>query len=272
MVATPIGNLRDITLRALDVLGAADLVLAEDTRVARKLFSAYGLDASRLAPYHEHNAEAAGLRALELLQAGGRVALISDAGTPLVSDPGFPLVRDAIRAGCPIVPVPGASAMLAGLVASGLPATRVLFAGFPPPKASARRRFLESLAAVEATLVVFETGPRLAESLADMAAVLGPREAAVARELTKLFEEVRRGRLADLAASAPGLETRGEFVVLVGPPEAGAGPDAGDLDSALLAALAEGSLKEAAQAVSEALGLPRREVYARALALKAERP
>lgn len=268
MVSTPIGNLRDITLRALDVLQGVDLVLAEDTRVARKLFSAHGLDASRLLAYHEHNSEAAGARALALLLAGGSVALISDAGTPLLSDPGYPLVRDAIAAGIRVTPTPGPSAMLAALVVSGLPASRVLFAGFPPAKAAARRNFLQSLAGLDATLVLYETGPRLAESLSDMAAILGPRSAAVARELTKLFEEIRRDRLDALAAAAPTLETRGEFVLVIAPPEPALAPDAEAVDAALQHALSVMSLKEAVQAVTVALGLPRREVYARALALK----
>ena len=269
MVATPIGNLRDITLRALDVLRAADLILAEDTRVARKLLTAHAISPKRLLAYHEHDARA-GAAALETIQAGGAVALISDAGTPLLSDPGYPLVRDAAAAGHRVAPIPGASAMLAALTASGLPATRVLFAGFAPPKTAARRTFLATLAPIEATLVLFETGPRLAESLRDMAEVLGPRPAAVCRELTKLFEEIRRGSLAELAEAAPGAETRGEHVIVVGPPlEEEESVGAERLDETLRAALAEQSLKDAAATVAEALGLPRREVYARALALKA---
>lgn len=266
VVSTPIGNLRDITLRALDILGAADLVLAEDTRVARKLLDAYGLKA-KLLSYHEHNAEASGAAALAALAEGRVVALISDAGTPLLSDPGFPLVRDALAAGARVIPIPGASALLAALVACGLPSERFLFAGFLPPKSAARRAALAELAAIPATLVFYETGPRLAASLADMAAVLGRREAAVARELTKLFEEVRRGRLDELAGGAEAAEKRGEHVVVVGPP----GPpeqDPAALDAALEAALARLSLKDAAAEVAASLGVPRKEAYARALALK----
>src|SRR5262245_46395291 len=199
VVATPIGNLRDITLRALDVLGAANRVYAEDTRVARKLFDAYGLK-PRLAAYHEHNAEAARAEILTALEQGESVALISDAGTPLVSDPGFKLARAAIEAGHRVFPIPGASALLAGLVASGLPSDRFLFVGFLPSKQGARRVALAELAEIDATLILYETGPRLADALADMAEALGPRPAAVARELTKLFEETRRGTLDALAA------------------------------------------------------------------------
>jgi 16S rRNA (cytidine1402-2'-O)-methyltransferase len=185
VVATPIGNLRDITLRALDVLTSADLVFAEDTRVSAKLFAAHGIKA-RLSPYHEHNAEAARPKALKALEAGKIVALISDAGTPLVSDPGFKLVRAAIEAGHRIVPLPGPSAALAGLVMAGLPTDKFLFAGFPPPKSKARRDLFEELAGIRATLIFYESGPRLAESLADMAAIFGQRPAAIAREITKL--------------------------------------------------------------------------------------
>src|SRR5438105_11358330 len=188
VVATPIGNLRDITLRARDVLNAADLLLAEDTRVAGKLLQAYGLSA-KLERYDEHAAERGGARALAALAEGKRVVLVSDAGTPLVSDPGYRVVREAAAAGHPVIPIPGASALLAGLSAAGLPTDRFLFAGFPPPKSAARRTFLEELAGIRATLAFFEGGSRLADSLADMAAVLGEeREAVVCREITKLYE------------------------------------------------------------------------------------
>jgi 16S rRNA (cytidine1402-2'-O)-methyltransferase len=194
VVSTPIGNLRDITYRAIDVLAAVDLVLAEDTRVTGKLMAAYGLS-RKLAPYHDHNADEARPRVLARLAEGARVALVSDAGTPLISDPGYKLVRAAAAAGHAVRAIPGASAPLAALAAAGLPTDRFLFAGFPPPRSGARRRWLESLAGVRATLILFESGPRLSDSLADMAAVFGPREAVVARELTKLYETLYRGEL-----------------------------------------------------------------------------
>jgi 16S rRNA (cytidine1402-2'-O)-methyltransferase len=268
VVATPIGNLRDITLRALDILGGVSRVYAEDTRVARKLLDAYGLK-PRLSAYHDHSGEPTRDQVLAALAAGESVALISDAGTPLISDPGFKLARAAIEAGHKVFPIPGASALLAGLVSSGLPSDRFLFAGFLPPKQGARRATLEEIAAVDATLVFFESGPRLAESLADMGVVLGARPAAVARELTKLFEETRREALPALAvhyaeAGAP----RGEIVVIVGPPLA---RDISDdvLDQFLDGVLGEG-VKEAANAAAEVLGVPRKRAYARALALKAK--
>lgn len=268
VVSTPIGNLRDITLRALDILGGVEEVLAEDTRVASKLMSAYGVKA-RLSPYHDHNGAERRPGLLKRLGEGARIALISDAGTPLVSDPGWKLVHEALEAGVKVWPVPGASALLAGLVASGLPSDRFLFAGFLPPKQGARRSAIETLRAVPATLVFYESGPRLAETLADLSAVLGRREAAVARELTKLFEETRRGSLAELAAhyekAGP---PRGEIVLLVGPPTEDAA-SAADVDAALKVALSEMATKAAAAAVAEALGLPKREVYQRALQLKA---
>jgi len=267
VVSTPIGNLRDITLRALDVLAGVEEVLAEDTRVASKLLSAYGVKA-RLSPYHDHNGAERRPGLLKRLEEGGRIALISDAGTPLVSDPGWKLVHEALEHGIKVFPVPGASALLAGLVASGLPSDRFLFAGFLPPKSGARRSEIESLKQVPATLVFYESGPRLAESLADLAAVLGDRDAAVARELTKLFEETRRGSLAELAAhydeAGP---PRGEIVLLVGPPKEVAAT-AADVDAALRVALNEMPTKAAASAVAEALGLPKRDVYQRALQIK----
>ena len=275
VVATPIGNLRDITLRALDTLRAVSVVFAEDTRVTRKLLSAYGIGA-RVEAYHEHNADSAGARVLEALAAGQAVALVSDAGTPLISDPGDRLVRSVIEAGHRVYPIPGASALLAGLSASGLPAARFLFAGFPPAKAGARRQMFEELARVPASLVFFETGPRLAESLADMAAVFGAREAAIGRELTKLFEEFRRGALADLAAQlAEEAPPKGEMVVILGPPapETAIGEaevEAGAADAQLREALARLSVREAAELVAAQIGAPRRVLYRRALHLKGE--
>jgi 16S rRNA (cytidine1402-2'-O)-methyltransferase len=270
VVATPIGNLRDITLRALDVLAAADLVLAEDTRVAGKLLGAYGLSA-KLERYDEHGAERSRPKAMAALAEGKRVALISDAGTPLVSDPGYKLVREAAAAGVAVFPIPGPSALLAGLSAAGLPTDRFLFAGFPPPKSAARRTFLEELAPIRATLVFFEGGSRLAASLADMAAVLGAaREAVVCRELTKLYETLYRGPLAELAAD-PRLDApKGEIVILVGPGHE-AEASAGDIDAALADALLRLRPAEASAEVAKALGLSRRDVYQRAMALRAGR-
>lgn len=269
IVATPIGNLRDITLRALDVLSAADLVLAEDTRVAAKLLTAYGLS-KKLERYDEHTAERGGLKALAVLAEGGRVALVSDAGTPLVSDPGFRLVREATAQGSAVFPIPGASALLAGLSVAGLPTDRFMFAGFPPPKSAARRTFFEELAGIRTTLVFFESGPRLASSLADMAAVFGPRDAAVARELTKLYETVIRGTLSELAADPRCDTPKGEIVILVGPGREEAAT-AADADTALADALTRLRPAEAASEVAKALGLPRRDLYRRAMELKQER-
>jgi 16S rRNA (cytidine1402-2'-O)-methyltransferase len=265
IVSTPIGNLRDITLRALDVLAGADRVFAEDTRTAAKLLSAYGLS-NRLEAYHDHNGEAARPRVLAALAAGERVALVSEAGTPLVSDPGFKLVREAAAAGHPVFAVPGPSAVLAGLAVAGLPTDRFLFAGFLPPRDAARRRVLEELAPLRATLIFFESGPRLADALADMADVLGPRDGAVARELTKIYETCIRAPLPDLAADPALTGAKGEIVVLVGPGEDRAEP--GDADAALREALGRLSPGEAAAEVARALQLPRRELYKRALALK----
>lgn len=267
VVATPIGNLRDVTLRALDVLAQADLVLAEDTRVAAKLLSAYGLTA-RLERCDEHGEARALPKALAALEAGQRVALVSDAGTPLVSDPGFRLVKAAAVAGHPVFPIPGASALLAGLSAAGLPTDRFLFAGFPPPKSAARRTFLAEVAGVRATLVFFEGGSRLAASLADMAEVLGgEREAVVCRELTKLYETIVRGRLSELAADPRFEAPKGEIVVLVGPGRE-TEASAADADAALAEALARLKPADAAAEVAKALGLPRRDLYRRALELK----
>ena len=268
VVATPIGNLRDITLRALDILGAVGRLYAEDTRVARKLLDAYGLS-PRLAAYHEHNAEAAREEILAALAAGESVALISDAGTPLISDPGFKLTRATLEAGHRVFPIPGASSVLAGLVASGLPSDRFLFAGFLPSKQGARRAALAELASVDATLIVFESGPRLAESLADMAETLGARPAAIARELTKLFEEVRRDDLSGLAAHyAQAGAPKGEIVVVIGPPpEADVSDEA--LDAFLTGVIGQGVKTAAAEAAAK-LGVSRKRAYARALALKDE--
>jgi 16S rRNA (cytidine1402-2'-O)-methyltransferase len=267
VVATPIGNLRDITLRALDVLAGVDVILCEDTRVGGKLLAAHGLK-GRLERYDEHAAERVRPKALAVLAAGGTIALISDAGTPLISDPGYRLVREAAAQGSAVFPVPGPSALLAALAAAGLPTDRFLFAGFPPPRSAGRRALFAELAPVRATLVFYESGPRLAASLADMALAFGPREAAVARELTKLHETVIRGPLADLAAD-PRLDSpKGEIVVVVGPGgERLASP--GEADAALAEAVARLGPARGASEVAKALGLSRRDLYARALALKA---
>ena len=266
LVATPIGNLRDMTLRALDVLAAADLVLAEDTRVTGKLLSAYGLKA-RLERCDDHASARAAELAVERLREGAVVALVSDAGTPLVSDPGFVVARTVIAEGLPVHPIPGASSLLAALCIAGLPADRVLFAGFLPPKSGARRTALEELRTARQTLVFFESGPRLADSLADMAQVLGSRPAAVARELTKLYEECVRGSLAELAADPRCQAPKGEIVIVVGPGEAEVASEA-DADAALAEAMTRLPPGEAAAEVSKALNLPRKPLYKRALELQ----
>jgi 16S rRNA (cytidine1402-2'-O)-methyltransferase len=269
LAATPIGNLRDITLRALDLLQAADLVACEDTRVTMKLLAHYGLAPSCLS-YHEHNAERVRPQLIERLKAGAVVALVSDAGTPLISDPGYKLVRAALAEAIPVTALPGPSAVLTGLVLSGLPSDRFLFAGFLPPKAAARQRVLSEFASLRATLVFFETAPRLAQSLADMAAIFGERQAAVARELTKLYEEVKRGTLAELATHYRGAGApKGELIVVVAPApeEARAATTDEALDAELSAALATMSVKDASAVVAAATGQPRRAVYQRALLL-----
>jgi 16S rRNA (cytidine1402-2'-O)-methyltransferase len=266
VVATPIGNLRDITLRALDILSKVDLVLSEDTRVTGKLLAAYALKAT-LERHDEHAAERALPKALAVLEGGGTVALVSDAGTPLISDPGYQLVRAAAAAGHKVFPAPGPSALLAGLSVAGLPTDRFLFAGFPPAKSAARRTFLAELAGVRATLAFFEGGSRVAESLADMAEVLGDREAVVCRELTKLYETLYRGPLSVLAADPQLVDPRGEIVVLVAPGRETAATPA-DADAALAEALSRLKPAAAAAEVAKALGLPRRDLYRRALELK----
>jgi 16S rRNA (cytidine1402-2'-O)-methyltransferase len=266
LVATPIGNLRDITLRALDILSGADLILCEDTRVGGKLLAAHGLK-GKLERYDEHAAERVRPKVLALLAQGGKVALISDAGTPLVSDPGYRLVREALAGEAAVFPAPGPSAALAALTVSGLPTDRFLFAGFPPPKSAARRALFQELAPVRATLIFYESGPRLRASLTDMVQILGPREGAVARELTKLHETVIRGPLAALAADPRLAAPKGEIVVLAGP-GAETAVSVDDAEAALAEATARLGPAKAASEVAKALGLSRRELYARALALK----
>jgi 16S rRNA (cytidine1402-2'-O)-methyltransferase len=266
LVATPIGNLRDITLRALETLAAADLIACEDTRVTRKLVDHYGIT-TPLTPYHEHNAAEARPKILARLAAGAAVALVSDAGTPLISDPGFKLARAAGAAGHAVTALPGASAVLAALTVSGLPTDRFAFEGFLPAREGQRRKRIDEIKGIPATLVLFETGPRIAAALADLAAALGPREAAVCRELTKYYEEVRRGDLAHLARHyAESDEPRGEIVIVIAPPSPPAS-DAADLDALLRQALARLSVKEAVGEIAAITGRPRREVYQRALAL-----
>jgi 16S rRNA (cytidine1402-2'-O)-methyltransferase len=270
LVATPIGNLRDVSLRALEVLAAADVIACEDTRVTRKLLAHYGI-ATPLIPYHDHNAATALPKLIARLGQGARVALVSDAGTPLVSDPGYRLVRAAQAAGHPVTAVPGASAVLAALGVAGLPTDRFFFEGFLPAKEGARRTRIAALARIPATLVLFETGPRLAASLADLAAGLGEREAAVCRELTKLHEEVRRGTLGDLARVYRQLpEPRGEIVIVTAPPTEQPEAGAEEVDGMLRHALERLSVKDAVEEVAGLSGQPRREVYRRALALKAQ--
>ncbi len=268
VVATPIGNLGDISIRALETLAAADTIACEDTRVTAVLLRHYGIETPLIA-YHDHNAARQRPKLIAALGEGGAVALVSDAGTPLVSDPGYRLVREARAAGHTVVPVPGASAMLAGLVASGLPTDAFMFAGFLPPKSAARRTRLGELKAVPATLVFYETGPRLSAALADMAAVLsGARQAVVARELTKAFETVRDGTLQALAETfAAEGPPRGEIVVLVGPPLAEA-PSVEDAERLLVELLNTRPLSEAVAEAARTTGLKRRDLYQRALALK----
>src|SRR5258708_30006698 len=244
VVATPIGNLRDTTLRALETLAGADLIACEDTRVTRKLIDHYGIT-TPLTPYHEHNAAAARPKILARLSAGAAVALVSDAGTPLISDPGFKLAREAGAAGHMVTALPGASAVLAALAGSGLPTDRFMFEGFLPAREVPRRKRIARLKVIAATLVLFETGPRIAAALADLAAALGARDAAICRELTKFYEEVRRGDLASLARDyAAGEEPRGEIVIVIAPPGAPAAA-AADLDTLLRQALGRGLGQEA---------------------------
>ncbi len=262
-----------MTPRARQALEAADVILCEDTRHTGRLLSAFGIN-KPLQPLHEHNEDQRTPALLAMLRQGKRLALVSDAGMPLVSDPGYRLVRAAIAAGLPVGVAPGASAAVTALVVSGLPPQPYLFLGFPPPRQAGRRAAFGTLRAAEraglsATLIWHEAPHRLAETLADMEAAFGPRHAAVARELTKKFEEVRRGTLAELAAHYAAHEARGEITVLVGPPEEA---DPEDLDGQLASALASHSVKDAAALVAAATGLPRKLVYARALAISSATP
>ncbi len=266
LVATPIGNLGDITLRALEVLAGVDIIACEDTRVTRKLMVRYGIE-TPLTPYHEHNATEARPRLLARLADGQAIALVSDAGTPLISDPGYKLVRAACEAGHTVTALPGPSSVLAALSVAGLPTDRFFFEGFLPVKQAARHKRVAELASIPATLVLFESGSRLAATLTDLAAAFGNRAAAACRELTKLHEEVRRGDLETLARDyAAGAESRGEFVVVVAPPADDDGTS-DNVDELLLQALRRVSVKDAVGEVALATGRPRREVYQRALIL-----
>ena len=269
LVATPIGNLADITLRALTVLRGVDRIYCEDARVTGKLLAKYGIS-TPLALYHDHNAEQTRPAILGALRRRERLALVSDAGTPLVSDPGYKLVRAAIAEHLPITAVPGPSAAVTALILSGLPTDAFLFAGFLPARQAARRHALERWAAVEASLIFFESAPRLVESLADMASILGDRPATVARELTKLHEEVRRGGLADLAGHYRGAgPPRGETVIVVAPPVRSE-PEQAEVEQHLRNALATLSLREAVAKVAAETGVSRTKIYRRALAMKGE--
>jgi len=269
LVATPIGNLGDVTLRALELLAGADVIACEDTRVTRKLTERYGIT-TPLTPYHEHNAAEARPKLLARLAGGQAVALVSDAGTPLISDPGYKLVRAACEAGHAVTALPGASAVLTALSVAGLPTDHFFFEGFLPPRQSARQKRIAALANVPATLVLFESGPRIAAALADLAATLGTRAAAICRELTKLHEEVKRSDLVTLAQEySTGAETRGEFVIVVAPSPDG-DETADNIDDLLRQALTRVSVKDAVGEVALATGRSRREVYQRALVLARE--
>nr|WP_247894230.1 16S rRNA (cytidine(1402)-2'-O)-methyltransferase [Azospirillum sp. B510] len=270
MVATPIGNAADITLRALDTLKRADAIACEDTRVTAKLMGIHGIH-TPFVSYHEHNAAKMRPILIGRMKKGEAIALVTDAGTPLVSDPGYKLVRECVADGVAVTTLPGASAPLVALVLSGLPTDRFLFAGFLPNKSGARRATAGELKSVPATLVFFESPQRLPESLADLADILGPREAAVARELTKLYEEVRRGTLPELAAHyAEAGPPRGEVVLVIGPPGEEATPGEADVDALLREALTRLSVRDAAADVAARTGQHKRAVYARALELQRE--
>ena len=270
IVSTPIGNLRDITIRALATLAAADVIACEDTRVTRVLTRHFGIE-TELFAYHEHNADRQRPKLLAALASGKVVALVSDAGTPLISDPGYRLVGDVLGAGHRIIPIPGASALLAALVTAALPTDTFLFAGFLPNRTVGRKKRLAALGDVPATLIFYESPHRTADSLADMAETLGPdRPAVMARELTKTFETVRRGTLGSLAeAFANEPSPKGEVVILIGPPVISE-PDADTVDTLLARLLESHPLKEAAAMAATATGLTKRDLYQRALELKAE--
>ena len=265
-MATPIGNLGDITLRALETLAGVDIIACEDTRITRRLLERFSITAT-LKQYHEHNAEQARPKILEALARGSSIALVSDAGTPLISDPGFKLVREVSAAGFPVIALPGPSSVLTALSVAALPTDRFFFEGFLPSKQNARRTRIAELARIDATLVMFESGARVQDSLQDLAGIMGERDAAICREMTKLHEEVRRATLTELAAISDTLETRGEFVLVVGPPAADAGMNDAALDDLLRTALTHSTVKDAVAQAVDASGRAKREVYARALEL-----
>lgn len=266
VAATPIGNLKDITYRVVETLKAADLILCEDTRQTRKLCEAYGVK-TPLKPYHDHNAAAARPDILERLKDGAAICLVSDAGTPLIADPGYKLVKEAREQEITVIPLPGPSAAITALSAAGAPSDRFLFAGFAPVKDGARARFFAELKSVNATLIFYETGPRLGTSLTAMAAAFGERQGVIARELTKRYEEIKAAPLDQLAAQALEKPPKGEIVVIVHPPQDEA-PSPQDLSAFLAAALQEMSVKDAAAAAADAFGTPKKEAYAQALAIK----
>ncbi len=270
IVSTPIGHLADITLRALAILARADMIYCEDTRHSRTLLEAYGIS-TRTRAYHEHNAEAERPRILEALAAGRRIALVSDAGTPLVSDPGFKLVSEAAAAGHAVFSVPGASAVMAALTASGLSTDTFMFVGFLPPRQQARRKRIETLKPIPATLILFEAPGRTADCLADLASVLGDRPAVVAREITKRFEEIVRGPLGQLAADPKLAPPKGEIVIVVGPPSSAAHEATDDdIRAQLTLALQSQTVRDASKAVAEQLGVAKSRVYDLAIGLRRE--
>jgi 16S rRNA (cytidine1402-2'-O)-methyltransferase len=268
LVSTPIGNLSDISLRALFVLTSADRVYCEDTRHSRKLFSAFDIG-RKLETYHDFSGEADRERIMNALREGKAIALISDAGTPLIADPGYKLVRDAAAEGISVFPVPGASAILSALVASGLPTDRFFFGGFLPPKEGARLDALEAVRTVPGTLVFYETPSRIGAALAAIETVYPERTLAVARELTKLHETIMKGTARELAASFEVDPPQGEIVLLIAPGEAATATEA-DIESALRAALKTARLKEAVEDVSKGLGVARKTAYNLALKIKGE--
>src|ERR1700744_136692 len=270
LVATPIGNLGDITLRALETLAGVDIIACEDTRITRRLTERYGISA-QLKPYHEHNAAEMRPKILQQLAQGASIALVSDAGTPLISDPGFKLVREVCAAGFRVTALPGPSSVLAALSVAALPTNRFFFEGFLPPKQISRRARLSELSRLDATLVLFESGSRVQDTLADLAEIMGARDAAICREMTKLHEDIRRAPLSELAQSAAALETRGEFVLVIGPLAEGAqAMTAEETDDLLRDRLTRDSVKDAVAHAVEVTGRPRRELYARALELAKE--